>query len=96
MKKYIDKLKEIDTLVEFSIGDVMTEEKATEIYGLTNELMCMVKKSPLNIIELKSLLHKFKKEELPDAEIPFHYEAEIWAGMEHLVVWLENGKIYET
>lgn len=54
MKKYIDKLKKIYTLVELSIGDVMTEEKATDIYQLTNELMCMVKKSPLNIIELKN------------------------------------------
>ena len=44
MKEYIDKLKEIETLVELSIGTTMTEEKATDIYELTNDLMCKVKK----------------------------------------------------
>ena len=44
MKQYIDKLKEIETLVELSIGTTMTEEKATDIYAITNDLMCMVKK----------------------------------------------------
>jgi hypothetical protein len=47
MKEYIDKLKEIETLVELSIGTTMTEEKATDIYAVTNDLMCKVKK--LNI-----------------------------------------------
>jgi hypothetical protein len=47
MKEYIDKLKEIETLVELSIGTTMTEDKATDIYAVTNELMCKVKK--LNI-----------------------------------------------
>ena len=47
MKEYINKLKEIETLVELSIGTTMTEDKATEIYAVTNDLMCKVKK--LNI-----------------------------------------------
>lgn len=44
MKKYIDKLKEIETLVELSIGTTMTDDKAADIYAITNDLMCMVKK----------------------------------------------------
>jgi hypothetical protein len=44
MKEYIDKLKEIETLVELSIGTTMTEDKATDIYAVTNDLMCKVKK----------------------------------------------------
>ena len=44
MKDYIDKLKEIETLVELSIGTTMTEQKATDIYSITNDLMCKVKK----------------------------------------------------
>lgn len=44
MREYIDKLKEIETLVELSIGTTMTEEKATDIYAVTNDLMCKVKK----------------------------------------------------
>ena len=47
MKEYIDKLKEIETLVELSIGTTMTEEKATDIYAVTNDLICKIKK--LNI-----------------------------------------------
>lgn len=45
MKDYIDKLKEIETLVELSIGKELTEEKATDIYAITNDLMCRIKKS---------------------------------------------------
>ena len=44
MKDYIDKLKEIEALVELSIGTTMTEQKATDIYAITNDLMCKVKK----------------------------------------------------
>lgn len=39
---------------------------------------------------LKELIHKFKKEELPDAESPYHYEAEIWAGMKDFIKWLDK------
>ncbi len=49
MKKYIDKLKEIDTLVELSIGATMTEKKAIDIYAITNDLMGMVKQSKLGV-----------------------------------------------
>lgn len=43
----------------------------------------------LPIEEIKNAIYQFKKEELPDAESPFHYEAEIWAGMKHFIQWLE-------
>jgi len=39
--------------------------------------------------EIKNLIYQFKKEELPNAESPFHYEAEIWAGMKSFLMWLE-------
>lgn len=50
MKDYIDKLKKIETLVELSIGTTMTEEKATDIYAITNDLMCKVKKKNKPIV----------------------------------------------
>jgi len=43
IKIYIDKLKEIETLVELSIGTTLTEQKATDIYAITNDLMGMIK-----------------------------------------------------
>lgn len=45
MKKYIDKIKEVESLVESFIGSVMTEPKATDIYAITNDLMCMTKET---------------------------------------------------
>jgi hypothetical protein len=59
MKEYIDKLKEIETLVELSIGTTMTEEKATDIYAVTNDLMCKVKK--LNISDVIISTKKLNK-----------------------------------
>jgi hypothetical protein len=63
MKEYIDKLKEIETLVELSIGTTMTEEKATDLYAVTNNLMCKVKKLNIPAVmqrseQLISLLEK--------------------------------------
>jgi len=52
-KDLINKLKEIETLVELSIGQKMTEEKATEIYSITNELMCDIKKNYSDNLENK-------------------------------------------
>lgn len=43
----------------------------------------------LSIEDIKKAVYQFKKEELPDAEVPFHYEAEIWAGMKSFIRWLE-------
>jgi hypothetical protein len=61
MKEYIDKLKEIETLVELSIGTTMTEEKATDIYAVTNDLMCKVKK--LNIADVGSRFTSMTRDE---------------------------------
>ena len=54
MKEYIDKLKEIETLVELSIGTTMTEEKAIDIYAVTNDLMCKVKKLNIPVVMQRS------------------------------------------
>jgi predicted LPLAT superfamily acyltransferase len=69
MKEYIDKLKEIETLVELSIGTTMTEDKATDIYAVTNDLMCKVKKLNIPVVmqrsgQLISLLEKLKDENM--------------------------------
>ena len=39
--------------------------------------------------KIQELVYQFKKEELPDAESPYHFEAEIWAGMKSFLMWLE-------
>ena len=44
----------------------------------------------LPLEEIKKAVYKFKKEELPDAEVPYHYEAEIWAGMKSFIKWIES------
>jgi len=42
------------------------------------------------IEDIKKAVYKFKEEELPDAESPYHYEAEIWSGMKDFLRWLEE------
>ncbi|MFA7307599.1 MAG: hypothetical protein WC026_13105 [Hyphomicrobium sp.] len=59
MKKLIEKLKEIETIVELSIGSEMTENKAMGIYTLTNELMCNLKK--LHIPKVKNRTKQLQK-----------------------------------
>lgn len=44
----------------------------------------------LPVEDIKKAIFQFKKECLPDAEAPFHYEAEIWAGMKRFISWLES------
>jgi hypothetical protein len=48
------------------------------------------KGNTISIEEIKKLLHQFKKEELPNAEEPYHYEEETWQGMKHFIEWLER------
>ena len=43
----------------------------------------------MEIKEITDLVYRFKQEELPDAESPYHYEAEIWSGMKLFLRWLE-------
>ena len=31
-----------------------------------------------------------KKEQLPDADSPFHYEAEAWVGLKYFLEWLKD------
>ena len=44
----------------------------------------------LPVEDIKKAIFQFKKECLPDAEAPFHYEAEIWAGIQSFIRWLES------
>jgi len=36
-------------------------------------------KNSLSIEEIKKLIYQFKEEELPYADAPFHFQAEIWS-----------------
>lgn len=59
--------------------------------NVIKEILYDIKNSfPLE--EVKKLIYKFKEEELPDAESPFHCEAEIWDGMKNFIQWLEKTK----
>ena len=39
--------------------------------------------------EIEKLIYQYKKEQLPDADSPFHYEAEAWAGLKYFLEWLK-------
>jgi len=39
---------------------------------------------------IKKAIEQYKKEELPDFETPYHYEAEIWSGMKSFIAWLDK------
>lgn len=36
------------------------------------------------------LLNEYKKDQLPDADSPFHHEAEIAAGFKSFIIWLRH------
>jgi hypothetical protein len=40
--------------------------------------------------EVKTLLEQYRDEEMPNWNIPFHYEAEGWASMKYFIEWLER------
>jgi len=43
-----------------------------------------------SIEPMENLINEFKKECLPDANEPFHHEAEIAAGFKHFIEWLKK------
>jgi len=87
MKKYIDTLKKIETLVELSIGTVMTEDKAADIYALTNELMCMISSNPSGNVEVNTGRYTEKLDPKSDDDI---YTLDEWYNVvEH--EWITNG-----
>lgn len=61
MKDLITKLKEIETIVELNVGKELTEETATDIYGLTNELMGKVKKLPIYNVGNRDLYKELRE-----------------------------------
>ena len=56
--KILDLLKSIESLVEKSTHTTMTEEKATDIYAITNELVCLL--SDKNDVDSKEIELKTK------------------------------------
>ena len=51
-----------------------------------------MKEKELDIAHIEELIEQYKKEELPDCEKPFHYEAEAAAGLKYFVEWLKRKK----
>lgn len=47
LKKLIMKLKEIETIIDLNIGKELTEDTATDVYQITNELIGGIKKLPI-------------------------------------------------
>ncbi len=46
--------------------------------------------SSFDIIEVEKAIKQYKKEQLPDAETPYHFESEIWSGMKSFLRWIES------
>jgi len=42
------------------------------------------------LVEIKTLLEQYRDEEMPNWNVPFHYEAEGWASMKYFIQWLER------
>lgn len=47
-------------------------------------------KGSSTVEEIKNLINQYKKEKLPDADVPFHYESEIASGFKYFIKWLET------
>ena len=41
-------------------------------------------------LHIEKLLNEYKKEQMPDADEPFHHEAEIAAGFRFFIEWLKR------
>lgn len=39
--------------------------------------------------EIIKLLNSYKENELPDAEEPYHFQREIWSGMQRFIEWFK-------
>ena len=42
------------------------------------------------LVEIKTLLQKYRDEQMPNWNTPYHYEAEGWAAMRYFILWLER------
>jgi len=71
--------------IDFEKAEKFQDDLGKFIADAMNE---KVKKESHPTLHIKTLIDKFKSEELPDAEEPFHHEAEIWAGMQRFITWL--------
>lgn len=49
-------------------------------------------KETYTIEEIIELIEKFKVEELPERNNPYHFEAEIVSGLKHFENWLQKLK----
>jgi len=79
----------------------MSKNNKIKEFNKLNDLHIKLKKkelidSCLNIDSIKELLFLFKEQELPDAEEPFHPEAEIWCGFKRFMDWLSEKDISKS
>lgn len=44
----------------------------------------------LLLLEIKTLIEQYKVEEMPDWNVPYHYDAEGWAALKAFIRWLER------
>lgn len=91
MKSYADCKKEVAKKYGFGnlvMGHLVKYyDEAAEMYARE----CVANSSKAISPEgIKNLFEEYKKEHLPDADEPFHYEAEIASGFKHFLLWLEQ------
>lgn len=71
-------------------------ESELQRLGLTTEVIEIKrnKKGSISnitgISHIEKLLQEYKKKELPDADEPFHFEAEIASGFKYFIQWLKR------
>lgn len=42
------------------------------------------------VFNIEKLINQYKKEEMPDADSPYHHEAEIASGFKYFIEWLKK------
>lgn len=60
IKDLIIKFKEIETIVNFNVGEKLTEETATDIYKLINDLMSKIEKLPIYNVNNRDLYKELR------------------------------------
>lgn len=97
-QKFEEALEQLTQLrVELlKVSNEATEEKVSEIEMTICEGIYLLNHVDLADVRLslyiEKLLNEYIKKELPDAEVPFHYEYEIASGFKGYIEWLKRKK----
>jgi hypothetical protein len=91
--KYIQRLDQLQKLYKKGEGQHnafgIAINEAKEMLVSKNESLHLVSSS-FNVEEVEKAIKQYKKEQLPDAETPYHFDAEIWSGMKSFLRWIES------